>query len=150
MSWLVIESFYVISIFSEALAAKAARRDRNPGDNKTAQLPDFWFLLDEFAQSGPIAAEFFPLLEVGRSLGLRAMIGMQNFQQLLRINNPQAAAELLQLVGNLIAFRMNPGPDSPPEVALFPPQLEWSTTMVHSEPTRPPWLLAKLLQASGF
>jgi Type IV secretion-system coupling protein DNA-binding domain len=89
----------------------STRRDRNPGDTKTPQQPDVWFLLDEFAQLGPIAAEFFPLLEVGRSLGLRAMIGLQNFQQLLRINNPQAPAELLQLVGNLIAFRMNPGPD---------------------------------------
>jgi Type IV secretion-system coupling protein DNA-binding domain len=90
----------------------STRRDRNPSDTKTPQQPDVWFLLDEFSQLGPIAAEFFPLLEVGRSLGLRAMIGLQNFQQLMRINNPQAPAELLQLVGNLIAFRMNPGPDS--------------------------------------
>jgi hypothetical protein len=38
----------------------------------------------------------------------------------------------------------------PPEAALVPPRLEWSTNVVHSTPTRPPWLLAKLLRANGF
>jgi len=35
-------------------------------------------------------------------------------------------------------------------VPAIPPRLEWSTTMVHSAPTQPPWLLAKLLQDNGF
>jgi hypothetical protein len=30
------------------------------------------------------------------------------------------------------------------------PLLEWSTVMVRSAQTRPPWLLAKALQANGF
>jgi hypothetical protein len=91
----------------------STRRDRNPGDIKTAQSPpDVWFLLDEFASLGPISSELLPLLEVGRSLGLRAMIGLQNFQQLSRIQNPQAPAEFLQLIGNLICFRLNPGADA--------------------------------------
>src|SRR6202011_5996682 len=40
------------------------------------------------------------------------MVGLQNFQQLSSIQNPQAPAELLQLIGNLICFRLNPGPDA--------------------------------------
>jgi hypothetical protein len=40
------------------------------------------------------------------------MIGLQNFQQLSRIQNPQAPAEFLQLIGNLICFRLNPGADA--------------------------------------
>jgi hypothetical protein len=42
----------------------------------------------------------------------------------------------------------------PPRASLvcptIPRRLEWSTAMVHSVPTRPPWLLAKALQANGF
>jgi hypothetical protein len=88
------------------------RRDRNPGDTTTTQLPDVWLLLDELAQLGPIAAEFGPLLEVGRSLGLKTMIGLQTLHQYDRVNYPGASAELLQIVGNVITFRMNPGPDT--------------------------------------
>lgn len=88
------------------------RRDRNPGDQHASRLPDVWFLLDEFAQLGPISSSFLPLLEVGRSLGLRVMIGLQNFQQLSRIQGQHAPAELLQLIGTLICFRLNPGADA--------------------------------------
>jgi type IV secretory pathway TraG/TraD family ATPase VirD4 len=88
------------------------RRDRNPGDQRAPQPPDVWFLLDEFAQLGPISSSFLPLLEVGRSLGLRVMIGLQNFQQLSRIQGQHAPAELLQLIGTLICFRLNPGADA--------------------------------------
>jgi hypothetical protein len=34
--------------------------------------------------------------------------------------------------------------------ASDPERLEWSSAMVHNAPTRPPWLLAKALQANGF
>jgi type IV secretory pathway TraG/TraD family ATPase VirD4 len=89
------------------------RRDRNPADQQAPQtLPDVWFLLDEFAQLGPIASSFLPVLEVGRSLGLRVMLGLQNFQQLSRIQGQHAPAELLQLIGTLICFRLNPGVDA--------------------------------------
>lgn len=88
------------------------RRDRNPGDQHAPHSPDVWFLLDEFAQLGPISSSFLPLLEVGRSLGLRVMIGLQNFQQLARIQGQHAPAELLQLIGILICFRLNPGADA--------------------------------------
>jgi hypothetical protein len=88
------------------------RRDRNPGDKKKAHPADVWFLLDEHAQLGAATLKLNPLLEVGRSKGLRAVIGLQNFEQLVRIQNPQAPAELLQLIGNVICFRLNPGPDA--------------------------------------
>jgi hypothetical protein len=35
-------------------------------------------------------------------------------------------------------------------VPAIPRRLEWSTGMVHSAPTRPPWLDRKALQANGF
>lgn len=90
----------------------STRRDRNPGDAETAALPDCWILGDEFTKLGPMPA-FFELMEVGRSLGLRAMIGLQNFQQVARVyNDMHAPTELVQLVGNLICFHLNPGPDS--------------------------------------
>jgi Type IV secretion-system coupling protein DNA-binding domain len=90
----------------------STRRDRNPGDAKKATLPDCWILADEFTKLGPMPA-FFELMEVGRSLGLRCMIGLQNFQQVARVyNDPHAPTELVQLVGNLICFHLNPGPDS--------------------------------------
>jgi hypothetical protein len=66
----------------------------------------------ELAQLGLIAAKFGQLLEVGRSLGLKTMIGLQNLHPLDRVNYPGASTELLQLVGTLITFRMNPSPDS--------------------------------------
>lgn len=88
------------------------RRDRNPGDSHGPRPPDVWFLLDEFAQLGPIASTFLPVLEVGRSLGLRAIIFLQNFQQLSRIQGQHAPAELLQLIGTLICFRLDPGVDA--------------------------------------
>jgi hypothetical protein len=40
------------------------------------------------------------------------MIGLQNFQQLSRIQGQHAPAELLQLIGTLICFRLNPGVDA--------------------------------------
>ncbi|WP_024514753.1 type IV secretion system DNA-binding domain-containing protein [Bradyrhizobium sp. Tv2a-2] len=88
------------------------RRDRNPGDQHASHPPDVWLLLDEFAQLGPISSSFLPLLEVGRSLGVRAMVGLQNFQQLSRIQGQHAPAELLQLIGTLVCFRLNPGADA--------------------------------------
>jgi type IV secretory pathway TraG/TraD family ATPase VirD4 len=90
----------------------STRRDRNPGDAETAALPDCWILGDEFTKLGPMPA-FFEMAEVGRSLGLRAMIGLQNFQQVSRVyNDPHAPTELVQLAGTLICFNLNPGPDS--------------------------------------
>jgi hypothetical protein len=35
-------------------------------------------------------------------------------------------------------------------VHAIPRRLEWSTVMVHSASTRPPWLDRKALQANGF
>lgn len=89
----------------------ATRKDRNAADRQAAKQEDCWFLLDEFRHLGRIPA-IFEVLEVGRSLGLRAAIGVQNFQQVARVYDRDAPSELLQLASNLVAFRLNPGKDS--------------------------------------
>jgi hypothetical protein len=89
----------------------ASREDNNPCDNEMPDLPEVWFLLDEFAQLG-VMPEFFQLLETGRSLNIRAAIGFQNFSQLIRLYGPNAADEMLSLSGSLIALRQNPGKSS--------------------------------------
>lgn len=89
----------------------ASREDNNPSDNEMPDLPEVWFLLDELAQLG-VMPEFFQLLETGRSLNIRAAIGLQNFSQLIRLYGPNAADEMLSLSGSLIALRQNPGKSS--------------------------------------
>jgi hypothetical protein len=89
----------------------ATRRDSNPADR--AHEPDCWFLLDEFAQIGLDLNRFLPLFETGRSLGLRGMIGLQNFGQLASgKNSDDAGAQLRQLAGCILAFQLAPGPDA--------------------------------------
>ncbi|MCK1280100.1 type IV secretion system DNA-binding domain-containing protein [Bradyrhizobium sp. 61] len=68
-----------------------------------------WMLLQSLLGTVSLDQE---LLEVGRSLGLRVMIGLQSLQQLSRIQGQHAPAELLQLIGTLICFRLNPGTDA--------------------------------------
>ncbi len=89
----------------------ATRKDANPADAKPAPS-EVWFLLDEFPQIGLDPSEFLPLLETGRSLSLRAVIGVQNFDQLARSEASTFPDQLRQLAGSLLAFNLNPGRDA--------------------------------------
>lgn len=86
----------------------ASRTDNNPADPDSGG--EVWFVLDEFVQLGRMPDDFFQLLETGRSLNIRAAIGLQNLSQINRLYGAGAADELLALSGSLVALRQNPGP----------------------------------------
>jgi hypothetical protein len=90
----------------------ATRQDRNPANKTSDRQADIWFLLDEFPQIGLNPNSFLPILEVGRSLGLRCIIGIQNFDQMKRFGDGDFGQQLLQFAGTVLAFAMNPGPDA--------------------------------------
>jgi hypothetical protein len=90
----------------------ATRKDDNPADKKEKSCPECWFLLDEFAQIHLDLRSFLPVLETGRSLGLRVVIGLQNFGQLAGPDTSNLGAQLRQLAGTFLVFHLDPGPDA--------------------------------------
>jgi hypothetical protein len=90
----------------------ATRKDENPADKKGKNRSECWFLLDEFAQIQLDLRNFLPVLETGRSLGLRAVIGLQNFGQLAGTDSSNLGAQLRQLAGTFLVFHLDPGPDA--------------------------------------
>jgi type IV secretory pathway TraG/TraD family ATPase VirD4 len=88
----------------------ATRQDSNPGDRGGGKTRECWFVLDELPQLGLNPKTFLPILETGRSLGLRTIVGLQNFGQLDSAENANFGAQLLQLGRALLAFHLDPGP----------------------------------------
>jgi len=58
--------------------------------------PGFWFFLDEFPQLGKME-QVKTLLEVGRSKGIRVVMGLQSISQLKEIYNQDAANTIMGL-----------------------------------------------------
>ena len=67
-----------------------------------------WFFLDEFPQLGKVEA-VFPLCEIGRSKGVRVVIGMQDISQLKKIYSDHQASALVSMVGTHIVTRVSSG-----------------------------------------
>lgn len=67
-----------------------------------------WFFLDEFPQMGKVEA-VFPLCEIGRSKGVRVVIGMQDISQLKKIYSDHQASALLSMVGTHVVTRVSSG-----------------------------------------
>lgn len=74
-------------------------------DSKTRRI---WFFLDEFPQLGKLE-NFAPLLEVGRSKGVRVVIGAQDLAQIRELYGRDAAQSWASMVGTQIFARINPG-----------------------------------------
>jgi hypothetical protein len=74
-------------------------------DSKTRRI---WFFLDEFPQLGKIE-NFAPLLEVGRSKGVRVVIGAQDMAQIRKLYGRDEAHAWASMVGTQIFARINPG-----------------------------------------
>ncbi|PRZ01081.1 type IV secretion system coupling TraD/TrwB family protein [Jezberella montanilacus] len=77
------------------------------------QFPDsnkrrLWFFLDEFPQLGLIK-DFSPLLEIGRSKGVRVVIGAQDTEQIKNLYGEHTADSWTSMVGTQIVVRVNPG-----------------------------------------
>jgi hypothetical protein len=67
-----------------------------------------WFVLDEFPQLGKLD-NFAPLLEVGRSKGVRVVLGIQSVNQLRKIYGREDAAAWVEMTGTQIICRLAPG-----------------------------------------
>lgn len=74
-------------------------------DSKTRRI---WFFLDEFPQLGKMES-FAPLLEVGRSKGVRVVIGLQDMAQVRKLYGRDDAQSWASMVGTQIFARINPG-----------------------------------------
>ena len=74
-------------------------------DSKTRRI---WFFLDEFPQLGKIE-NFAPLLEVGRSKGVRVVIGAQDMAQIRKLYGRDEAQSWASMVGTQVFARINPG-----------------------------------------
>lgn len=68
-----------------------------------------WFFLDEFPQLGDLR-QAIPLLEIGRSKGIRVVLSMQDVNQIKEIYGEHVAATWMSLVGTKIITQMQAGP----------------------------------------
>ncbi len=67
-----------------------------------------WFFLDEFPQLGELK-DFSPLLEIGRSKGVRVVIGAQDIAQIKNLYGEHTASSWTSMVGTQIIVRVNAG-----------------------------------------
>ena len=67
-----------------------------------------WFFLDEFPQLGKVEA-VFPLCEIGRSKGVRVVIGTQDIPQIKEDYGEHRTNALVSMVGTHIVARVMPG-----------------------------------------
>lgn len=74
-------------------------------DSRSRRL---WFFLDEFPQLGELT-DFSPLLEIGRSKGIRVVIGAQDIAQIKNLYGEHTAASWTSMIGTQIVVRLNPG-----------------------------------------
>lgn len=74
-------------------------------ESKTRRV---WFFLDEFAQLGKVSG-FAPLLEIGRSKGIRVVIGLQDINQIRDLYGKEQAESWMSMIGTQIYARISPG-----------------------------------------
>lgn len=75
------------------------------GESKTRRI---WFFLDEFPQFSKIEG-FSALLEIGRSKGIRVVIGLQDINQIRDLYGREQAESWMSMVGTQIFARISPG-----------------------------------------
>lgn len=93
--------------FNGAVLGLASQLINSPlvGESKTRRL---WFFLDEFPQLGRVEA-VFPLAEIGRSKGVRLVLGMQDFAQVKKIYSAEQTDTLLSMIGTHVIARVSAG-----------------------------------------
>lgn len=97
-----LQKAYISSI----IAAMASRiNSAEIGESKTRRV---WFFIDEFAQLGKVAG-FAPLLEIGRSKGIRVVIGLQDINQIRDLYGKEQAESWMSMIGTHIYARISPG-----------------------------------------
>lgn len=90
--------------YIQGLLAMFASRVNSPElpDNKERRI---WLFLDEFPQLGKMP-EIQPLLEIGRSKGVRLVIGAQDIAQLRDIYGRDAVSAWTSMVGTYVVARI--------------------------------------------
>jgi len=93
--------------FNGAILGLASQLINSPlvGESSTRRL---WFFLDEFPQLGKVEA-VFPLCEIGRSKGVRVVIGVQDVSQLRKIYGNDQTDALVSMVGTHVVARVSAG-----------------------------------------
>lgn len=93
--------------FNGAVLGLASQLINSPliSESNTRRL---WFFLDEFPQLGKVEA-IFPLCEIGRSKGVRVVLGMQDISQLKKIYSDDQASALVSMVGTHVVTRVSSG-----------------------------------------
>lgn len=104
------------------------------GDSADRQI---WMFLDEFAQLGELKG-FHQFLEVGRSRGIRCVLGLQDLEQLTDIYGAEAQKTWLNTIETKIVCRMNGGPSARfiAEDLIGQRQIFWTEESISQTKTR--------------
>ncbi|CAG0926964.1 MAG: type IV secretion system DNA-binding domain-containing protein [Rhodocyclaceae bacterium] len=97
--------------FAKSLFTLAAQTITDPaavGESRSRRL---WVFLDEFPQMGEMS-RVAPMLEVGRSKGVRVVLGVQDIAQLKHVYGAERASAWQSLVANQIVCQLQPGATS--------------------------------------
>lgn len=98
--------------FAKSLFTLAAQTITDPavvGESRGRRR--LWVFLDEFPQMGEMS-RVAPMLEVGRSKGVRVVLGVQDVAQLKHIYGNERASAWQSLVANQIICQLQPGATS--------------------------------------
>lgn len=79
----------------------------SPGFSESGERR-LWFVLDEFPQLGRLE-QMAQLLEIGRSKGVRVVLGAQDIEQIKAIYGNHMANSWSSMIGTHIIVRINPG-----------------------------------------
>jgi hypothetical protein len=93
--------------YIQSVIALMSGRINSPAFVESSQRK-LWIFLDEFAQLGQLR-EFAPLLEIGRSKGIRVVLGTQDFSQIKELYGDHTASSWGSMVGTQIVARVNAG-----------------------------------------
>lgn len=74
-------------------------------ESKTRRI---WFFLDEFPQLHELT-DVAPLLEIGRSKGIRVVLGAQDISQVREIYGHDVASSWMSMVGTVVVAKVNGG-----------------------------------------
>jgi len=87
------------------LASQTISDPSQVGESSTRKL---WFYLDEFPQLRDVSSVGV-LLEIGRSKGVRVVLGVQDISQLKDIYGPERAKSWTSIIANQIVCQVQPG-----------------------------------------
>jgi len=97
--------------FAKSLFTLAAQTITDPAAVGESQTRRLWVFLDEFPQMGEMS-RVAPMLEVGRSKGVRVVLGVQDVAQLKHIYGNERASAWQSLVANQIVCQLQAGATS--------------------------------------